>query len=175
MSANRAYSLWPQQWDTLAAALGEGADPHGIRSPGGKLDGVKYVSRAEWPDVPADLLPAIGCAFSGIPTFSIPLQGTREVTPIFVINVVDVVPFDRKATPDTSGVAMSALRKYVNDLSGNGVEPILASLGTMGGFAIRSMITGLDYGIADELGEQSLSVVFARFVFSTVDRVRPSF
>jgi hypothetical protein len=162
MGSPNYFGRWKQNWDFLIAEI-TAATAHGQ-----SLDGIKTITRTEFSAV--ELLPAIGCQLKKT-TWEIIGMNTRRVTQLFSITAALQVD-QNDATPDTGTAAVNALVPFLNDGTGNGLEPFLNALGPQTGQWQRSMIVDMEFDVIQDATQNATAIAYARFLFETVDQTK---
>lgn len=162
MGSPNYFGRWKENWDFLMAEI------TAATATGQSLDGIKTVTRTEFPNV--EQLPAIGCQFKKT-SWEIIGMNTRRVTQYFAITCALQVE-QNDAAPDTGTAAALALIPFLNDGTGKGLEPFLNALGPQTAMWQRSMIVDMEFEIVQDATQNATAVAFARFLFETVDQTK---
>ena len=157
------FSRWPSVWDAIYAQLVTETQP------GGRLVGVKGVTRTQYPST-ANQSPYVGVQFTKS-RWDIIGQRRRRENATFAV-VIFSIANGSDALADPIESALSALRPLVNDGNGNGLEAILNGAGSfLAPFSVRSEITDLEYDILPTPDQQAQAIAYARFLLEVSDQV----
>ena len=157
------FSRWPSVWDVLYSQLVTETQT------GGRLVGVKAVTHTQYPGT-SNLSPSVGVQFLKSRWEVIGQRARREHATFAVVAFTVANGTDALADPIES--ALTALRPFINDGNGNGLEPVLNGAGVfLGLYSVKTEITDLEYDVLPTPDQQAQSIAYARFLLEVSDQV----